>query len=139
MKEIERIALLKELRRQREEAAKVVEGFSEESKELFNRASENTNNPKDNVGLLDYIIYSSYQCAHEYAVKNSSEDYCLCLDCEECLSEKAATTTYYVDDVNVETVRKRYLELLQEMSVCDAFTTLKEEYNFKRKKRIYRK
>ncbi len=135
MKEIEKIQLLRILRKQREEADKLTQQFSEESREFFDKVSLETNNPQGNVGLLDYVISTEYDCKHEYGIRNPEDSFfdhnCTCLDCGEYLDESEIKDIYSVD-TKMQPIRQEYLELLQQMSVCDSFVTLKRKYNFRK-------
>lgn len=135
MKEMERILLLKRLIQERERANKLTESFSEESKAIFDKAEKATNNPKDKVGLLDYIIENEYLCEHEYGLINPNDSFmdkeCICLDCGEYLDKSQIKRLYGVN-TNMLKIRKEYLELIQQMSVCDSVTTLALKHNFKR-------
>ena len=130
MKELEKIQLLKEVRKGREAAEKI----SEENpvlKEMLRR----TDNPKDKAGLLDFVINNSYNCTHEYGLQNKDDAYtnldCMCLDCGKYLESKDLKTLYEVRD-NMNLIREEYLELIQDMSICDSFSTLSRKYNFKK-------
>ena len=132
MKEIERISLLKILRNQREEADKLIDSFGEDTKSYFINISKLTDNPKDKVGILDTIINEKYNCNHEYGLYNPNDSFmgkeCSCLDCGEYFNSneiKLIFDTKY----NMSKIRKEYLELIQQMSVCDSFSTLVKRYN----------
>lgn len=136
MKEIERIVLLRTLRKERETAEKITESISDlETKEIFRKAAIKTDNPKDKVGLLDTIIAYNYDCKHEYGIKNPNDAFfdknCVCLDCGEYLDENDIQLIYEVNE-KMDEIRNEYLELIQQMSVCDSFVTLKRKYNFKK-------
>lgn len=135
MKEMERIILLRILRKQKESADKLIDTFSEESKNLFIEAARKADNSKSKVGILDTIITQEYNCKHEYGLCNPNDSFmekdCVCLDCGEYLDMKDIQNIYYVNG-NMLEIRKEYLELLQSMSVCDSFTTLKRKYHFTR-------
>ncbi len=135
MKEMERIVLLRILRKQKEEADRLIDTFSEESKNLFIEAAKKADNPKSRAHILDSIIAFDYDCKHEYGLCNPNDSFgnkdCMCLDCGEYLDMKDIQKIYYVND-NMEDIREEYLELLQSTSVCDSFTKLKRKYHFTR-------
>lgn len=136
MKEVEKIVLLRLLRKEREEAEKIVESMKDsEAKEIFKNATINTDSPKNNVGLLDTIISEDYDCKHEYGLYNPSDSFmsknCMCLDCGEYLDENEVGILYATSN-NMSDVRKSYLELIQQMSICDSVTTIQNEYKLKR-------
>ncbi len=136
MKEVEKIVLLRLLRKEREEAEKIVESMKDpEAKEIFKNATSNTDSPKNNVGLLDTIISEDYDCKHEYGLYNPSDSFmskdCMCLDCGEYLDENEVGILYATSN-NMSDVRKSYLELIQQMSICDSVTTIQNEYKLKR-------
>lgn len=138
MKEMEKIALLKILRKQREEADKLTESITDsETKKIFRNASIKTDNPKDKVGLLDTIISQNYKCGHEYGIRNIEDEFCgcssICLDCGEYLTTSDIKGIYTVRE-KLNNIRNEYLELIQQMSICDSFVTLKRKYNFKKYK-----
>ena len=87
MKEMERIILLRILRKQKESADKLIDTFSEESKNLFIEAARKADNSKSKVGILDTIITQEYNCKHEYGLCNPNDSFMekdyVCLDCGE--------------------------------------------------------
>lgn len=136
MKEVEKIVLLRMLRKEREEAEKIVESIKDpETRKIFKDATINAANPKCNVGLLDTIISEEYDCKHEYGLYNPSDSFmskdCMCLDCGEYLNENEVGILYATSN-NMSDVRKSYLELMQQMSICDSVTTIQNEYKLKR-------
>ncbi len=136
MKEMEKIVLLRMLRKEREEAEKITESIKDpETRELFRKAHTKTENPKDKVGLLDAIIEDNYACKHEYGVYNPDDKFmeknCMCLDCGKYLDKKDIGIIYETNH-SMNLVRNAYLELIQQMSICDSMTTLQDEYKLRR-------
>ncbi len=136
MKEMEKLVLLRMLRKEREAAEKYTESIKDpETKEIFRQAAIKTDNPKDKVGLLDTIITYNYHCKHEYGLHNPNDEFmdkdCVCLDCGEYLDRKDIGIIYETNH-NMNLVRNAYLELIQQMSICDSVTTLQQEYQLKR-------
>ena len=136
MKEMEKLVLLRMLRKEREAPEKITESIKDpETKEIFRQAASKTNNPKDKVSMLDTIISDNYNCKHEYGLHNSSDKFmdkdCVCLDCGEYLDRKDIGIIYETNH-SMNLVRNAYLELIQQMSICDSVTTLQQEYQLKR-------
>ena len=66
-------------------------------------------------------------CNHEYAIYNGKDNFCgldcLCLDCGEYIDKKDVKKVIFsMNDEKLEDIRKRYVELLMNNSVCDSFT-----------------
>ncbi len=136
MKEMEKIVLLRILRKEREEAEKITESIKDpETREIFRQAHIKTDNPKDKVGMLDTIISENYDCKHEYGICNPDDSFmdknCMCLDCGKYLDRKDIGIVYDTNH-SMNLVRDAYLELIQQMSICDSVTTLQQEYQLKR-------
>ncbi len=114
---MERIALLKSLRKEKEAAGKLSE--------------------ISDTGILEKIILDTFNCKHEYGVIESSDSFwCRCLDCGDYLGTNGLKHVFSIHNSATDfEVRYEYLKLLQQMSVADSFMTLKRKYSLREERK----
>ena len=116
MKEEDRLKLIEELKKQREDASKMEEFIPEESGK--------------NTIALDCLLHSDYICSHDYGIKLGSE--CTCLDCGSDLSEEYYGVLYKANrGANIRKIRDKYIEILLYIDAETAITTLVDVYKLK--------
>ena len=146
MKEINRIALLRQLRVERDNVSRMISGLDPNTKAYLERQLAKAKD--DKTESLDYYINKDNDCTHEYGIKNDNGKYIMCLDCGKLIgpdntkriftlcddSFHGLTGYIKTDEADIESLsmaRHDYLELLLSTSVCDSFTELTKKYKLK--------